>query len=312
MGNKHIRQGLIALALAMQAFTSVSHAVSLPTQDLAVAGQAVLYRKASDISALKSNARQQDSQIDAATEDAYLVASREIANQLIADSQPVLSVTGVDLSPLPVSLPNQLRELSLAMPSGLSLDVGIPRQINYQFSNLVLDVRTLTLWGDAVVRSTSTTSEPGIITAQWTAVPLMTTGAVPNGADFQTAYASQLATDPVGIVFESSTLTVPSATQALWWPDTSTWDPNASVAALRAAGRSGVTGGPTADSAAIWLADLRLVPDFSVTKVSDRTGRTVGDMLITVNVQAIPEPGTLALWALGMSGLVLVARKAKG
>lgn len=312
MGNKYIRHGLIALGLVTQALTSVSQASSLTTQALTVDGQVVLYRKPADISALRSDARQQYGQLDAATEEAYLAAEQGIADKFIEASQPVLNVTGVDLSPLPVSLPNQLRELSLAMPSGLSLDVGISRQTNYHFSNLVLDVRTLTLWGDVVVRSAGTPSTPGSIMTEWTAVPLMTAGGVPTGADLHGAYAERLATDPVGVALESSTLPVPPATQSLWWPDTSAWDPNASVAALRAAGRSGVADGPTADRVAIWLADLRLVPDFSVAKLSDRTGRTVGDMLITVNVQAVPEPGTLALGALGVIGLVLVRRKARG
>jgi hypothetical protein len=84
------------------------------------------------------------------------------------------------------------------------------------------------------------------------------------------------------------------------------------VAALRASGRSGIASGPSQGSVAIWLADLRLVPDFSVAQASARTGRTVGDMLITVNVQAVPEPATHALWALGVLGLVLVRRKTKG
>jgi len=312
MGNKHIRRGLIALSLLTQALASVAQAASSPTHELAVSGQAVLYRKPVDIAALQSDARREIGLIDVATEAQNQLAAEQIAGQLIAASQPVLSVTGVDLSPLSVSLPNQLRELSLALPSGLSLDVGISRQTNYHFSNLVLDVRSLTLWGDVVVNSPNTPGLPGSVTANWTAVPLMTAGGVATGADFNTEYAELLATDPIAAAFQSSPPPVPAATQSLWWPDTSAWDPNASVAALRAAGRSGLAYGPTDGSVAIWLADLRLVPDFSLAKVSDRTGRTVGDMLITVNVQAVPEPSTLALGAMGVIGLVLVRRKTRG
>lgn len=333
MGNKHIRQGLIALALAMQAFTSVSHAVSLPTQGLAVEGQAVLYPSGPATSIqrrLNQEAVDESGVFISDSEEVDLLAAQSLLDKLVAKSQPVLTVTGAELSPLPVSLPNQLRELSLALPSGFMLDgialkeaAGQTTFSSFEFSNVVLDVRTQTLWGDVIVRTGGTLSPfaytpPDVVAAEWTAVRLMAASGGATGVDLRGTLARDDASDAADALFKYFYLnqTAPATpNETLWWPEASEWDPNASVATLRSAGRNGIVSGPDENSASIWLAGLVLLPDVLPTQTTFNTslgaGR-VGDMLITVSVQAIPEPGTLALWALGMSGLVLVARKAKG
>lgn len=275
-------------ALMLMWAAGAAQALALPAPGYEVEGFAMLY--GSPEVALSSHLRPEfvDAGEDEAVEARFLDAV-----------QPVRAVTGVDLYTLPVPFKNALSALSIGSPESNPLTVTFGLSLRTaSFSNLVLDLRTLTLWGDLTMSMTSrVTGET--YTASRSVIPVLTVGGgLPVGTDFR----SDGSGSPLPYWPENAPFAMPVTGGPATLPDPG-------IYAFESMG---------ADAALIWLPDLRLTPQ--AVQVLQRVlnpqaplgtslGNSLGDMVIAVKVSAVPEPGGLVMALFGVAVIALKVRR---
>ena len=257
--------------LALAAASLASHALALPQPPYEVDGFAMLYGSQPIMS---NTVHKLDTTRPGISEEAYQTAFVEAV-------QPVMDVTGLDMSTLPVSFPNALREISLAP---MSLQIGSRRGAT--FSNMVLDVRTMTIYGDLEARFNvpfprDVQPELWYRTASAQAIPLFkATAGSPAGADYRRA--------------SSSTPDEP------WWPADAPFSMGGEYLSLGTPGFQRSDAGP--DTAILWLPNLTLTTEAhqALSALSIPASLNVGSMVIAVKVSAVPETSTLSMTLLGL------------
>jgi len=262
---KHWQGHLAAFTTALTLSLTVggAQAVDLPAPGYDVDGFAIFYSSPYTISATLSNRG------DGSSNAAFLDAV-----------EPVLDVTRVGLSNLMAPFLNQLDSVSLsgAGNSAWRMDVALQREVI--LSNLVLDIKTMTLWGDLQFNSLAY-SHPGLIRSA-SAIPILELSGGPS----------------VGIEFR------PDAEldrTAPWWPEDAPFAQPVPVGPLGTLSHAGLHhfASMGTDSALIWLPSLKFTPVAqSVLRLPNSV--PIGDMLIAVQVSAVPEAETQALAVIGL------------
>lgn len=257
----HLAAFTTALALSLTA--SSAQAVDLPAPGYDVDGFAIFYSSPYTISATLDNRG------NGLSNEAFLEAV-----------EPVLDVTGVGLSDLPAPFLNQLDSVSLsgAGNSAWRMDVAPRREVI--LSNLVLDIKTMTLWGDLQLNSLSY-SQPGLIRSA-SAIPILELSGGPS----------------IGIEFRPD----PELERTTpWWPEDAPFAQPVPVGPLGTLPHAGLHhfASMGTDSALIWLPSLKFTPVAqSVLRLPNSV--PIGDMLIAVQVSAVPEAETQALAVIGL------------
>ena len=263
---KHWQGHLAALttALTLGLTAGSAQAVDLPAPGYDVDGFAIFYSSMSTISATISN-----------EED-------DISNAAFLDAvEPVLDVTGVGLSNLPGPFLNQLDSVSLSGAGNSAWRMALPSRREAVLSNLVLNIKPMPLWGDLQFNSLSY-SQPGLIRSA-SAIPILELSGGPS----------------VGIEFRPD----PELERTTpWWPEDAPFAQPVPVGPLGTLPYAGLhhfaSMGP--DSALIWLPSLQFTPYVSAAIFRTSRPIVVGDMLIAVQVSAVPEAGTQALAVIGL------------
>lgn len=273
---KHWQGHLAALttALTLGLSASSAQAVDLPAPGYDVDGFAIFYSTAEAVTAADRNHQIR-------TGSYYEFGSESDRTAFVNSMEPVLDVTGVDLDNLPVPFLNQLDSVSLSGVGNSAWHMDLPGRREAVLSNLVLDIKTMTLWGDLQVNLLQGVQQTSLIGSR-SAFPIFKlSGGVSAGVEFR----------PFS---EFDDLTTP------WWPEDAPFAQPTPVGPLGTLPYAGLhhfaSMGP--DSALIWLPGLLFTPEARALGVPNSAA--VGDMLIAVQVSAVPEAETQALAVIGL------------
>lgn len=273
---KHWQGHLAAFTTALTLSLTVggAQAVDLPAPGYDVDGFAIFYSSLSIAQAADTNQRvRTGSYYDLNNES-------DIAAWLNA-VEPVFDVTGVDLDNLPVPFLNQLDSVSLSGAGNTAWRMDLPGRREALLSNLVLDIKTMTLWGDLRVNLLQGIQQTSPLGSR-SAFPIFKlSGGSSAGVEFR----------PFS---EFDDLTTP------WWPEDAPFAQPTPVGPLGTLPYAGLhhfaSMGP--DSALIWLPGLLFTPEARALGVPNSAA--IGDMLIAVQVSAVPEAETQALAVIGL------------
>lgn len=277
---KHWQSHLAALTTALTLSLTVgsAQAVNLPAPGYEVDGFAIFYSSLSIAQAADTNQRVR-------TGSYYDFDNLSDITPWLNAVEPVFDVTGVDLDNLPVPFLNQLDSLSLSGASNNAWRLDLTSRREATLSNLVLDIRTMTLWGDLQVKVLSG-SQAGLIGSRL-AFPILK----PSDEFTPIALEYRPGNDP-----DISTY---------WWPENAPFAQPAQISSLDGyfsglpyAGLHHFAGmGPNA--ALIWLPSLQFTAEAHALGAFSPPGG-LGNMLIAVQVSAVPEAETQALAVIGL------------
>jgi len=273
---KHWQGHLAALTTALTLSLAVggAQAVDLPAPGYDVDGFAIFYSSINGAGAAQTNRWIRTG--------SYYEFDNEYSSAAFLNAvEPVLNVTGIDLSNLPVPFLNQLDSVSLSGAGNTAWRMDLPGRREAVLSNLVLDIKTMTLWGDLQLNSL-TGSQPGLIRSG-SAMPILELSGGPS----------------VGVEFRPDSEFGPTTA---WWPENAPFAQPTPVGPLGTLPYEGLhhfaSMGP--DSALIWLPGLQFTPAVSGGIFRTSSTIVVGDMLIAVQVSAVPEAETQALAVIGL------------
>ncbi len=274
---KHWQGHLAALttALTLGLTAGSAQAVDLPAPGYDVDGFAIFYSSLSIAQAADTNQRVR-------TGSYYDLNNESDGIAFVNSLEPVLDVTGVDLDNLPVPFLNQLDSISLSGAGNSAWRIDLPLRREAILSNLVLDIKTMTLWGDLQINLLQGVQQTSLIGSR-SAFPIFKLDGGPSaGVEFR----------PFSAEFDEPTTS--------WWPEDAPFALPTQVGPLGTLPYAGLhhfaSMGP--DSALIWLPGLLFTPEARALGVPNSAA--IGDMLIAVQVSAVPEAETQALAVIGL------------
>lgn len=282
---KHWQGHLAALATAwaLSLTAGSAQAVNLPAPGYGVDGFAIFY---SSLDAVSWVARNQSIR----TGHDYDPDSESDRTTFANSLEPVLDVTGVDLDNLPVPFLNQLDSVSLSGTGNSAWRMDLSARREAILSNLVLDIKTMTLWGDLQVNLVQGIQQTSPIGSRLAMPIFQLSGGPSAGVEFR----------PFSDLGDPTTS---------WWPEDAPFAQPAPVGPLGNLPYAGLhhfaSMGP--DAALIWLPGLQFTP--AARALGASSSAAIGDMLIAVQVSTVPEAETQALAVIGLLVVGAAARR---